>query len=61
MKTSFGHFAAWRLALRTPPFVRAPTDMDEQHRWDGEGGNAGVGAAQRRHAAKSRRWGRKLH
>ena len=43
MKTPFEHFADWRLALRAPAFVRAPTDMDEQHRWDGEGGNTGMG------------------
>ena len=43
MKTPFERFADWRLALRAPAFVRAPTDMDEQHRWDGEGGNRGMG------------------
>ncbi len=61
MKTPFGQFAAWRLALRAPAFVRAPTDKDAQHRWDGEGGNTGMSAAQRRHPARPRSRGWKLH
>jgi hypothetical protein len=50
MNTPFGHFAAWRLALRAPGLVRAPADIVAQQRWEGEGGNTEIRVQRKRRA-----------